>query len=153
MSVKIADLMAQRVISAQPHQTVGHLRQLMEQNRIGAIPIVGPDNEALGIVTSTDLARRLKEGTPCSRIMSDGVYSVPAYNDVSVAARIMRKHRIHHVLVTEDKRVVGLISSFDLLKLIDGNRFEMKVHTQPKKKKGSSDPRRSFPRDNPRDVS
>jgi CBS domain-containing protein len=152
MSIKISDLMARRVISAQPHQTVGHLRKLMEQNRIGAIPIVGQDNEALGIVTSTDLARRLKEETPCSRIMSEGVHSVPAYNDVSVAARIMRKHRIHHVLITEEKRVVGLISSFDLLKLIDGNRFELKAQKQPKKRKGSADPRRSFPRDNPRDV-
>jgi len=80
----------------------------------------------LGIITSTDLAKQHKDETPCSRIMNDRVFAVPAYNDVSVAARIMRKHKIHHVVVTKEKRVMGLISSFDLLKLVDGKRFELK---------------------------
>ena len=124
MNIKIADIMAKRVIVAEKHHTVGHARQVMERNRIGALPVVGPDKEALGIVTSTDLARRLKDGTPVSRIMSDGIHAVPAYNDVSVAARIMRKNRIHHVVVTDNKKVVGLISSFDLLSLVDGKRFQ-----------------------------
>ncbi len=134
MSLKIAELMAKRVITAQPHHTVGHLRDMMERNRIHAVPIVGPDNEPLGIVTSTDLARRLKDTTPVSRMMTRDITAVPAYNDVSIAARIMRKHAIHHVVVTHEKRVVGIISSFDLLKLIDNRRFTVKNAPTPKKK-------------------
>ncbi|MCP4319597.1 MAG: hypothetical protein GY789_27340 [Hyphomicrobiales bacterium] len=34
----------------------------------------------------------------------------------------MRKNKIHHVVVTHQKQVVGLISSFDLLKLVEGHR-------------------------------
>ena len=135
MNIKIADIMAKRVIVAEKHHTVGHARDVMGRNRIGALPVVGPDREALGIVTATDLARRLKDETPVSRIMSDGIHAVPAYNDVSVAARIMRKNKIHHVVVTDDKKVVGLISSFDLLSLVDGKRFQPKqAPTQSKKK-------------------
>ena len=126
MNIKIADIMAKRVITVQPHHSIMHARQIMERNRISALPVVGDDNEALGIITSTDLAKRHKDETPCSRIMNDHVFAVPAYNDVSVAARIMRKHKIHHVVVTKEKRVMGLISSFDLLKLVDGKRFELK---------------------------
>ena len=51
---------------------------------------------------------------------------MPQYNDASIAARIMRKNKIHHVVVTHEKKVVGLISSFDLLKLVEGHRFVMK---------------------------
>lgn len=133
MNIRIADIMTKRVVVAQPHHTIGHVRQLMERNRIGALPVVGPDNEALGIVTSSDLLRRHKDESPCSRIMSDGVRAVPAYNEVSVAARIMRKHKIHHVVVTKEKKVVGMISSFDLLKLVDGNRFQLRQAPTPAK--------------------
>ena len=121
MNVKIADLMAKRVITAQRHHNVEHLRGIMERNRIHAVPIVGAEKEALGIVTTADLARKIKGESPVTRIMSDRVVCVPAYNDVSVAARIMRKHKIHHVVVTHEKKVVGMISSFDLLKLVEGN--------------------------------
>lgn len=135
MNIRIADIMTKRVVVAQPHHTIGHVRRLMERNRIGALPVVGPNNEALGIVTSSDLLRRHKDESPCSRIMSDGVRAVPAYNEVSVAARIMRKHRIHHVVVTKEKKVVGMISSFDLLKLVDGNRFQLRQAPTPASRK------------------
>lgn len=127
MNVKIADLMANRVISVVPHHTVSHVRSMMERNRIHAIPVVGPQMEAVGIVSSFDLARRrLKSKTPISRVMSRDVKTIPAYNDVSAAARAMRRGKIHHLVVTHEKRVVGMISSFDLLKLVEDHRFVMK---------------------------
>ena len=94
MTVKISELMAKRVITAAPHHTVGRLRGIMERNRIHAVPVVGTNSEAVGIVTSADLARRVKDESPVSRIMSDDVIVVPAYNDASVAARIMRKRKV-----------------------------------------------------------
>ena len=135
MTVKIADLMAKRVVTSTPHQSVGHVRDMMTRNRIQSIPIVGPEKEPIGIVTSTDLARRVKDTSPISRIMTRDIVVVPAYNDVSVAARVMRKHKIHHIIVTHEKQVVGLISSFDLLKLLDGKRFVMSNAPTPGRKR------------------
>ena len=135
MNVKIADVMAKRVITAQPHHSVEHVRKLMQRNRIHAVPLVDPDGAALGIVTTADLAGDLKAGASVSRIMSGRVRAVPAYNDVSVAARIMRKHKIHHVVVTHEKQVVGMISSFDLLQLVEDHRFTVKgAPSKPKRK-------------------
>jgi CBS domain-containing protein len=133
MNVKINDLMAKRVITAQPHHTVEHLRGLMERNRIHAVPIVGPADEPVGVVSTADLSADLKPATPANSIMNVSVRTAPAYNDASVAARIMRKHKIHHVVVTHEKKVVGVISSFDLLKLVEQHRFVMK--DAPTKKK------------------
>jgi len=135
MNVKINDLMAKRVITAQPHHTVEHLRGLMERNRIHAVPIVGPAGEAVGIVSTADLSADLKPGTPVNGIMNVTVRTVPAYNDVHVAARVMRKNRIHHVVVTHEKKVIGVISSFDLLKLVEQHRFVMKEAPTPSKTK------------------
>jgi CBS domain-containing protein len=127
--------MAKRVITAQPHHTVEHLRGLLERNRIHAIPVVGQEGEALGIVTTADLAGELKNGTPAQQLMTEDVRTVPAYNDASVAARIMRKNKIHHVVVTHEKKVVGIISSFDLLKLVEEHRFVAKGAPSKGKKK------------------
>lgn len=126
MTVKIADLMAKRVISATPHQSVAHVRKLLERNKVHAVPVVGPDMEAVGIVSSTDLARRLKDETPIRRVMSTEVKTIPAYNPISAAARAMRRGKIHHLVVTHEKQVIGMLSSFDLLKLVEDKRYTAK---------------------------
>ena len=118
MNVKISELMAKRVVCAEPHHSVEHVRGMMKRNRIHAVPVTGPQGEAVGVISSADLMANLKAGSPVKKIMTNRVYCVPAYNDVSMAARIMRKHKIHHVVVTHEKKVVGIISSLDLLKLV-----------------------------------
>ena len=51
----------------------------------------------------------------------------------------MRNHRIHHVVVTHEKKVVGILSAFDLLKLVEDHRFVMKSAPQAA---GSRTPKR-----------
>lgn len=126
MSVKIHDLMAKRVITAQPHHTIEHVRGLMQRNRIHAVPIVDTDGKPVGFVSSADLTTESRKGQPISSVMTDDVFTIPQYNDVHVAARMMRNRRVHHVVVTHEQKVVGIISSFDLLKLVDDKRFVMK---------------------------
>ena len=126
MNTKIADLMTDKVMSATPHQTVGHIRDVMQTHAVHCMPVVGPEDEPVGIVTSTDILNAEKDGTRISQIMTTKVYTVPQYGDVSLAARIMRNHKIHHVLVTHEGHLVGLVSSFDLLRLVEDHRFVMK---------------------------
>ena len=139
MTVKIGDLMARRVFSAAPHHKVGYLRGIMERRRIHAVPVVGTNGEPVGIVTTADLARRVKDESPVSRIMSKSVTVICADKEAGAAARVMRKHRIHHLVVTHKKKVSGIISSFDLLKLIEGLRFTAKstAKTEKRSRKGS----------------
>ena len=134
MNIKVQDLMTTGVVTAQPHQTVETLKGKMIKHSIRMIPVVSSDNEPVGVVSVSDLVSSGKEGTPISNIMTDKVYTVPDYEDASIAARIMRNHKIHHLVVTNNKQVIGVISSFDLLKLIEGHRFEMKNPSTPKNK-------------------
>jgi CBS domain-containing protein len=126
MNATIADLMSKRVITVQRHHSVDHVRGLMLRNRVHAVPVVDTEGRPVGIVTSTDLVPERDGGAPVSTLMATEVRTVPAYNAVHVAARIMRHRRIHHVVVTHEKKVVGLISSFDLLKLVEDHHFVAK---------------------------
>ena len=113
MNVKVADLMVPEVVTVQRHHTVEHVRGVMRHNRIHALPVVDSEGTVTGIVSSQDVAENLKDNTPIGNIMTSDVYTIPRYNDVHHAARLMRNHRIHHVVVTEEKKVVGVLSSFD----------------------------------------
>ena len=68
--------------------------------------------------------------------MTTPVYTVPRYEGPHIAARVMKNHRIHHVVVTHEKKVVGMLSSYDLLELVSGHRFVMKPGPTESTRKG-----------------
>jgi CBS domain-containing protein len=137
MNVKVDELMTESVVTAEPHQSVEHVRKILDNNGISAVPVVDNEHRPIGIISSTDLAQDLKLGAPISNIMTEKVYSVPQYDDVSIAARVMRNHKIHRVVVTHEQKVVGMLSAFDLLKLVESHRFVAKNAPQRSKRKGS----------------
>ena len=138
MNAKVHDLMTASVVTTQPHATIGHVRTMMDRNKVGAIPVVDTDGKPVGIISATDLAADLKPDAPVSNAMTEKVYTVPQYDDVSVAARVMRNHKIHRVVVTHEQKVVGVLSAFDLLKLVEGHRFVAKNAPTKSKRKSSA---------------
>ena len=137
MNVKVHELMSKSVITVEPHHSVEHVRNILENNGISAVPVVDSDHHPIGIVSATDLAQDLKSGSSIKGVMTEKVYTVPQYDDVSIAARVMRNHRIHRVVVTHEQKVVGMLSAFDLLKLVEGHRFVAKNAPQRSTRKGS----------------
>ena len=118
MKVQVYDLMARDVFVALADDSVAQVRDLMAQRKIHAVPVVGPDKEPAGIVTSTDLVLELDPDTPVSEVMTAAVYTVSPNADVRDAARLMLEHRIHHLVVTHKKKTVGILSSYDLLRVV-----------------------------------
>lgn len=137
VNVTIDELMQPNVMTATPHQTVGHVRQVMLNHTVSAMPVVDTDGHPVGIVTATDFLDNLAEGTPVSKVMATPVFTVPRYDGPHIAARVMRNHHLHHVVVTEGQEVVGILTSFDLLELVEDHRFVAKNGPTPPKR-GSS---------------
>ncbi|MFH0944480.1 MAG: CBS domain-containing protein [Planctomycetota bacterium] len=124
--VTVNDLMSAEIVVADADESVGTVRERMVSHAIHALPIVDAEGRAVGIVTATDLLSGPDDERPVSTICSEKVYVVPKYSDVHVAARVMRNQRIHHLVVTHEKKVVGVLSSFDLLRLVEEHRFTLK---------------------------
>lgn len=138
MNISVSDLMVAQVMTVTPHQTCGHVRKLLSEHRGSCLPVVDPEGIPVGVVSSADFLEDHPDGTPISQIMTEKIYTIAQYSDPSLAARIMRNHGIHHVIVTHEKQVVGIVSSFDLLRLVEEHRFVMKnAPDVSHKKKGS----------------
>ena len=137
MNVKVEDLMSHSVITTEPHKSMDHARDIMQKNKVSAIPVVDSEGTPVGIISSTDMLDEHKGGTPVSHVMTEKVYTVPQYDDTSIAARVMRNHNIHRVVVTHEKKVVGMLSAFDLLNLVESHRYVARNAPTQSKRKGS----------------
>jgi CBS domain-containing protein len=126
MNATIKDLMSRAVISAKPEDTVSDVQRVLSQGGISALPILDGEGSLMGIVTSTDVLKASDLDLPVTEVMSERVYTVPPSAGVHIAARIMRNHHTHHVVVTHNDRVVGMIASYDLLRLVEEHRYVSK---------------------------
>jgi CBS domain-containing protein len=79
----------------------------------------GPDWGAM----PQDFQDRLSQLTAADA-MSEEVVSVPPDTPVEEVAHTLRRQRIHRVLVADEGRLVGLISTFDLIGLLEKGESE-----------------------------
>jgi CBS domain-containing membrane protein len=135
MNTKVNDLMVGNVVKVGPHFTIEKTKNLMVSAKLSFVPVVNGEDEILGVVSSKDVIASENPNSPIAKIMSKEIYSIAEYQGIELAAKMMRKHKIHHLLVTKEKKIVGILSSFDLLKLIEGQKFTSKNPGTPKKKR------------------
>lgn len=84
-------------------------------------------------------------------IMTPTAYTVPDDTPVSRLARTMIAGRVHRLLVVRDQRVVGIVTSLDLLKLLAGDgksrgqesRTGRPAPGKPRRRNAATAPRRS----------
>ncbi len=131
MNVTVGEIMTTPVITVMKHQTAGHASGLMHDHGVSAIPVVGPQHEPLGIITATDLLVSRSAATPVAAFMVKPPLSVHVNDGPHVAARVMRNHHIHHVLVVDQRAVVGIVSAYDLLGLVEEHRYVAKAAPTP----------------------
>ena len=126
MRIQVKDFMSKSVITAEGEISVGEVRTLMEQEQIHAIPILGPTEESInlenalqGIITATDLCRVVDDNVAVKEVLIPTLVHVINKNtSAKSAAKMMLKHNVHHLVVMEDGKIIGMISSLDFVKLV-----------------------------------
>ncbi len=124
--VNVSDLMVRDVVTIHPETTISEVRELLTRLDISAVPVVDGKNRPVGMVTTADLIDPPADGTAVEELMTEEVVTIPSYSRIHDAARTMRRYHIHHLVVTHEKQVVGILSSFDILNLVAERRFVMK---------------------------
>lgn len=126
MRIQVKDFMSTPVITAVGENSVREIRALMKEKGIHAIPIIShskdiPSAEMTirGIVTATDISKEVNESTTVEEVMtSSSVHVVHVDSSAQAAAKIMLRHKVHHMVVMEDGKIKGMISSLDFVKLV-----------------------------------
>ena len=121
-SIPVTDNMSTPLISVNPATTVFQIAKMMEQGEIGAI-IVKENGNPVGIVTDRDFAikiavNNLSFDTPVEKIMSSPLITINHDESISSAAKIMSSKKIRKLAVSENDKIIGIITSTDIVNLI-----------------------------------
>ena len=117
--------MSAPVTTAVGESSVREVRALMKSKDIHAIPIISyakqlPEAEVTirGIITSSDLSINIDPDVKVQEVMTDKVHVVHKDSSAQSAAKLMLRHHVHHIVVMEDGKIIGMISSLDFVKLV-----------------------------------
>jgi CBS domain-containing protein len=92
--------------------------RMVEQDR-DAVVVLDRDGEPVGIITDSDLRRALAHGPPGSArveaLMSSPVVTLDAEAYFFEAVHAMLRHRLHHLVILDRGRPLGVVSETDLL--------------------------------------
>jgi len=143
--IRARDVMQTQVITVNLLDPLDHVEKIFAEEDIHGAPVVDERGAVLGIISTSDLVRdRSAEremvapvsahaardsasedlvpeiALECaSDVMTLGVVRVRPNAPIADVARKMREQQVHRVLVMEEGKVVGLISTFDLLQVIE----------------------------------
>jgi len=115
---------ASRLLTCGPDEPIRRAAALMAGMRVPSILVVDAQDRPLGIVTNSNLVKKvivggLSKDEPVSCIMSQPVVTVSAGSSTTAALLLMLRSRIGQVCVTEDgtpaTRVLDVCSEKDLL--------------------------------------
>jgi CBS domain-containing protein len=141
----VQEIMTPSVLVVPESMTAGELATFLTDNEISGAPVIDSRGHAVGVVSLSDLARVASEEGMVSRDHSSPTEYLRGRNEESEwlrgweesydredmerlhvteetripdVARLMVLGHLHRVLVLRDGKVVGIVSSMDLLELL-----------------------------------
>ncbi|PKN74579.1 MAG: hypothetical protein CVU52_06535 [Deltaproteobacteria bacterium HGW-Deltaproteobacteria-10] len=143
--LKVIGFKKESLVTVGPEESVSSAIQKLSYHNKGAFPVCNDKNELIGIVTERDIIRKcFTNGAGFADkkvmdIMTQQVAVAAMDDDLDYAINTLKKKKIRHLPIVEDKRVVGIISMRDILGFqYAETKAEIKyIHLLPK---------RSFPK-------
>ena len=117
-------------------QSVMQALILMSEKNIGAIIIVDNNDFPIGIFSERDYARKIilkgksSKDTLLDEVMTKKLITVTRDYKIDQCMEIMSEKRIRHLPVLENKKIVGIISIGDVLKIMIKEQKELIDHLQ-----------------------
>jgi CBS domain-containing protein len=122
--------MAKTVSSATKDERVVDVAKKMKQEDAGFIPIVENGGKLIGVVTDRDIVIRCvasghsPESDTVEHCMTQQTITISPEDEIDQAARKMEQAEIRRLAVTENGRLVGVLSHGNLVQAIGGKTAE-----------------------------
>lgn len=134
--------MRKDVISVHDQDTVWDVAKLFSQHDITGAPVLNAAGELVGVVSQTDIVRHLEEVAAtfsngifyedaeddlrrlprrpviARDLMNGDVIQAPQETRASELSRLMLSKGIHRIIITNGRKLCGIVTTLDLLKVL-----------------------------------
>ncbi len=131
-TVRARDVMTAPAITVEHTASFTEVVDLMLRHRVGALPVVDDSGALLGMISDADLITTPAQGVGRRRgHTAGGLMTAPAesahLDDTvrDVARRMVDNHRKHLPVIDSSRRLVGVVSRRDLLRMFDRSDAEL----------------------------
>jgi len=144
-TLTVADVMAKNVVEVSAHQTMEEVAKQFASNDISSAPVIDEQGHCVGMLSAADYLKRDdpphdRRETPAAaaghspvqgasrdsmvivearetvdRYMANAVQSIAAEASLLQAGRMMCVAHVHRLPVLDGKRVVGIVSTMDIV--------------------------------------
>ncbi|MGD8431600.1 MAG: CBS domain-containing protein [Nitrosopumilaceae archaeon] len=118
----VKEVMTKALVSVDPATNLNQISKMMAQGGMGSI-LVKKNGTPSGIITDRDFAIKIAAkdiplNTPVENIASFPLHTINANDSILSAAKIMSDKKIRKLAVSEDGKIVGIITTTDLVNQI-----------------------------------
>ena len=116
----VRELMTSPALGCESTTTIKEAISIMKENNIGFLPIT-KSNVIVGVVTDRDILIRgigiYKLNSHINKVMTSGdIHFVSPNTHLKDAAELMAKHKVRRLVVLNDGKIVGVLTTKNLLK-------------------------------------
>ena len=119
--MKVKEVMNTHPITIGPEESAAVAARILSRGNIGFLPVCTAEGCLSGVVTDRDLvlrcvaAQKQPDETAVKTLMSSRLVSVDAEADIREAAQKLAKEQLRRLPVTQNGKLVGVVSVGDLL--------------------------------------
>ncbi len=128
-AICIGDVMQPGVVTVSPELPITAFHEFLTGEEIGGAPVVDQNGVVQGVASKTDIVNfqatdpaflndEVLQGVTVAEIMTRGALTVDIDDPVDEVARKMVDSNIHRVIVVDSGKVCGIVTTFDLLKVL-----------------------------------
>ena len=120
--MKVKECMCNNVCYCTPDTKIADVAKMMNNNKIGCVPVCNEENCVVGILTDRDIILRTiacnkdVENTSVSEIMTCNTTCCDCNDDIANVTKTMGQIGIRRIPVTENGKLVGMLTIGDFAK-------------------------------------
>ena len=119
MTLALKDHISTHLITVEADDSINHALMLMKSRNIRHLPVVNKEGRTVGIVSDRDLYKGLSSSIDrIEQVMHSHLVKADVGTDIMEITRKMIDEKISAILVTRNARVIGIVTTEDLLHLL-----------------------------------
>lgn len=116
----VGKIMSRNILKVDANTSVTEAAKLMRDKRVGCL-LIEQNRKLTGIITEADIVRKIVAdsknpvNTQVTAVMNSPIVTIDIEKSIIEANDLMDQGQIRHLAVAEEGRIVGIVSSRDIM--------------------------------------